>query len=164
MHTFDTTVRPAEASELDALATVWYDAWQDGHAGLLPAALQRVRTRESFRDRLHVAIDEIRVVGPVGSPKGFYMLEDDELHQLFVAADARGRGSAAALISDAEARLRERGVATAWLACAIGNDRAARFYEKCGWRRTGIVVNRTDTSAGVFEFDVWKYEKTLRHE
>jgi hypothetical protein len=30
------------------------------------------------------------------------------------------------LIADAEARLAEAGIATAWLACAIGNDRAAR--------------------------------------
>ena len=28
-------------------------------------------------------------------------------------------------------------VEVAWLACAIGNDRAARFYEKSGWRRAG---------------------------
>jgi ribosomal protein S18 acetylase RimI-like enzyme len=47
------------------------------------------------------------------------------LYQLFVSPHARGSGVAAALIADAEARLAERGVQTAWLACAIGNDRAS---------------------------------------
>jgi ribosomal protein S18 acetylase RimI-like enzyme len=39
---------------------------------------------------------------------------------------------AAALIADAEAMLAEHGVEMAWLACAVGNNRAARFYEKSG--------------------------------
>jgi len=52
-------------------------------------------------------------------------------------------------------------VTTAWLACAIGNERAARFYEKHGWRRAGIVTNAAETSQGVFMLDVWRYEKTV---
>jgi ribosomal protein S18 acetylase RimI-like enzyme len=89
------------------------------------------------------------------------MVRDDELYQLFVSADAHGSGVAAALMADAEARLAESGVATAWLACAIGNDRAARFYEKCGWHRAGIMVNHAETSGGTFPLEVWRYEKAL---
>jgi GNAT superfamily N-acetyltransferase len=73
----------------------------------------------------------------------------------------RGSGIAAALIADAEARLSEAGVATAWLACAIGNDRAARFYEKRGWRRVGIMLNQLETPNGIFSLEVWRYEKSL---
>jgi hypothetical protein len=36
-------------------------------------------------------------------------------------------------------------VKTVWLACAIGNDRAARFSEKSGWRRAVIVAYDADT-------------------
>ena len=34
-----TEVRPAERSEISALARLWYDGWQDAHAVLLPEAL-----------------------------------------------------------------------------------------------------------------------------
>lgn len=49
-----------------------------------------------------------------------------------------------------------------WLACAIGNDRAARFYEKNGWRRAGTIINEADTERGPFPLEVWRYEKPLR--
>jgi hypothetical protein len=65
------------------------------------------------------------------------------------------------LIADAEARLAANGVQTAWLACAIGNDRAARFYEKNGWRRVGTMMNQAETLAGNFPLEVWRYEKSL---
>jgi len=154
-------VRNAEEHELDQLATLWYDAWQDAHAAIVPAALTRVRTRESFRERLLAALPDIRVVGPPGTPLGFSMLKGDELYQLFVAAPARGSGVAAALIADAEVRLAAAGVRTAWLDCAIGNERAARFYEKRGWRRAGTFVSLLDTPAGVIALEVWRYEKPL---
>ena len=108
------------------------------------------------------ALADTFVIGPPGAPAGFYMLKDDELYQFYLAREARGSGIAAALIADAEARLAARGVATAWLACGIGNDRAARFYEKCGWVRARTQVNRLETPNGVFEVEVWRYEKRVR--
>ena len=65
------------------------------------------------------------------------------------------------MLADGEGRLASRGVGTAWLACAIGNDRAARFYEKHGWRRAGDVIHQLDTPDGVFRIEVWRYEKAL---
>jgi len=101
------------------------------------------------------------VIGPRGVPLGFTMLKGDEVYQLYVSRTARGSGVASALMADAEQRLAARGVSDAWLACAIGNERAARFYEKQGWRRAGTVVNVAETSEGGFNLDVWRYEKTL---
>jgi GNAT superfamily N-acetyltransferase len=154
-------VRAAEQREIDYLAKLWYDGWQDGHAHVVPAELTRLRTLESFRERLQAALPSIRVAGPPGAPFGFCIVKGDELYQLFVSAQSRGSGVAAVLIADAEARLAESGVDTAWLACAIGNERAARFYEKCGWRRVGTMVNHLETSEGPFLLEVWRYEKSL---
>jgi RimJ/RimL family protein N-acetyltransferase len=98
-------VRKAEPTEVQELARIWYDAWQDAH----------------------------------------------------------GTGIAAAPVADAEEKLAEDGVEKAWLSCAIGNERAARFYEKCGWRRTGTVTGILETADGGFPLDVWRYEKLLRH-
>lgn len=154
-------VRAAEAGEIDRLANVWYDSWQDAHAQIVPAELTRARTLASFRERLQAALADVRVIGPRGDPVGFYIVKGDELYQLFVSANARGTGIAATLIADAEDRLAATGVATAWLACAVGNERAARFYEKRGWRRSGTMVSQLKTVEGTFALEVWRYEKVL---
>ncbi len=154
-------VRFARKDEIDRLARIWFEAWQDAHAQIVPPALTRLRTLESFTRRLEAAFTSIRVVGPPGAPAGFCIVKGDELYQLFVSAEARGTGVARALIDDAEARLAESGVKRAWLACAIGNERAARFYEKCGWRRTGTMINHLRTEEGPFDLEVWRYEKSL---
>jgi ribosomal protein S18 acetylase RimI-like enzyme len=78
-----------------------------------------------------------------------------------VSAPARGTGVAAALIADAEQQLAASGVDVAWLACAVGNVRAARFYEKSGWRRARTVVSELVTPAGTIRLRVWRYEKAL---
>lgn len=154
-------VRPAVAAEIDALARLWHDAWHEAHAPLVPPELTRLRTLENFRERLQVMQADMRVAGPPGAPLGFCALKGEELNQLFVSPDARGSGAAAALIADAEARLAQRGVRTAWLACAVGNERAARFYEKSGWHRGATVVNPAETANGPFPVQVWRYEKRL---
>ena len=155
------TTRPPDPSETGALARLWYDGWQDAHAAILPPALARARTRASFAERMAAALADVRVIGPQGAPLGFVMLKGDELYQFYVASEARGAGVAAALMADAEAQLSARGVETAWLACAIGNARAARFYEKSGWHLAKTVLSRLDTVDGPFDLEIWRYEKHL---
>jgi ribosomal protein S18 acetylase RimI-like enzyme len=157
----DDGLRPAEATEIEHLAKLWYHGWQDAHARIVPAELIRFRTLESFRDRLRAALPRVRVAGPFPRPVGFWIAKGGELYQLYVSAEARGSGVAATLMADAEARLAEAGVEIAWLECAVGNERAARFYEKCGWRRAGTVVSQPDAANGV-SLEVWRYEKRLR--
>jgi GNAT superfamily N-acetyltransferase len=154
-------IRDATQAEISRLAKIWYDGWQDAHAEIVPHELKRLRTLESFNERLEGLLTSVRVTTSNGEPLGFCILKDDELYQLYVSADARGKGVAAALINDAEFRFAENGVQTAWLACAIGNDRAARFYEKSGWHRTGNMINRLETPEGEFLLEVWRYEKSL---
>jgi len=157
-----TNIRDVNSSEIGQLARIWYEGWQDAHARILPVELARLRTLQSFSERLRAALTSVRVAGPADAPVGFCMLKGAELYQLYVSSQARGSGVAAALIVDAEARLRESGVRTAWLACAIGNDRAARFYEKCGWLRTGVATEQLEVPGGTSALEVWRYAKSLQ--
>ncbi len=154
-------VRDASVSEAQQLARLWYDAWQDAHADILPAALARIRTLANFQERLLHDLAHVRATGGIDAPTGFCIAKHGELYQLFVSADARGSGAAAVLLADGERRLADAGVSTGWLACAIGNKRAARFYEKHGWSRIGVMTSHLDTPEGVFALDVWRYEKRL---
>ena len=156
------TIRKAEASDIDRLAQIWHTGWRDAHLAIVPAALAKLRTYDSFHERMSAGLDHVRVAERDGATSGFVMFKDDEVYQFYVAAEARGSEVAAALMDDAEAQLASRGVKTAWLACAIGNDRAARFYEKRGWRRAATVTYQADTSAGPFPIENWRYEKSLR--
>jgi GNAT superfamily N-acetyltransferase len=96
-----------------------------------------------------------------GTILGFHILKADEVYQFYVAPDARGTGLAARLMRDAENRLRATGVTRAWLACTVGNTRAARFYEKSGWTCIGTEAMHFETSTGPFTLDAWRYEKSL---
>ena len=155
------SIRDAAADESARLANIWHDAWHDAHADIVPPELVRFRTLESFERRLRAMIADVRVALSDGQPAGFCVAKGDELYQLFVASWARGTGVAGELVADAESRLAAQGVETAWLACAVGNDRAARFYEKCGWRRVGTMINNAETDRGVFPLETWRYEKVL---
>lgn len=155
-------VRSPDASELDHLARIWHEGWHDGHGHIAPAGLAKARTLERFRERLAAALPDTFVIGPPGAPDGFFMLRGDELYQFYVARAARGSGVADALMDAAEGELARRGVATPWLACGIGNDRAARFYEKRGWVIARGQPNRLETPEGVFEIEVWRFEKRMK--
>lgn len=155
-------IRDAEVSEIGQLARLWLDGWQDAHAHIVPAELAKVRTLPAFEQRLLAAPSGVRVAGVAGAPIAFYLLKGAELYQFYVSSNARGSGIAAILMADAEKRLLERDVPTAWLACAIGNDRAARFYEKCGWSRIGTVTDDVEIPGGTFPLRVRRYEKSLR--
>src|SRR4051794_13021160 len=115
-------IRKAERGELDALARLWLEAWLDGHGTIAPAALVKLRTVASFAERLGAALPDVFVAGPPAAPAGFFILRDDEIYQFFVARSARGSGFSASLMGAAEVELARRGVALAWLDCAVGND------------------------------------------
>jgi GNAT superfamily N-acetyltransferase len=157
-------VRAAHLDEIGKLALLWQEGWHDAHAGILPTELAELRTLTSFQERLQSNFDDVRVVGAPGEPLGLCITKANELYQLYVSRAARGTGVANALLTDAEQRIGDRGHGTAWLACAIGNDRAARFYEKSGWVRAGNMINRLQTPRGEFPLEVWRYEKVLDPE
>lgn len=155
-------LRDACVADVAGLARIWHEGWHDAHAAILPPDLRRLRTREDFAERLRTLLPQTRIAEGTAGPMGFCITRANELYQLYVASAGRGAGVGAALLADAEERMMQSGAENAWLACAIGNRPAERFYSKHGWQRTRPVVIETDTSEGPFELVVWRYEKALQ--
>lgn len=154
-------VRRAVQADLEPLTQLWIHAWHEAHDDITSPELRRLRTDESFRDRIHAFGDELRCTGAVGAPTGFCVVKGDELHQIFTSPSARGTGVAQALIADAEARVKAAGYAKIWLDASIGNDRARRFYEKCGWVLRGEEVIELYTPKGPLPTLLWVFEKAV---
>lgn len=154
-------IRSADPNELDALARLWYEVWHETHAPIMPPALTPLRTLENFSDRLAAAFPNVRVSGEPGAPLGFSLIRNNELYQLYLATEARGTGIAAALLADAEARIKSSGHTTAWLACAINNSQAERFYTKHGWILIRTERIEVETPGELFPVDIWRFEKSL---
>jgi ribosomal protein S18 acetylase RimI-like enzyme len=155
-------IRNPVPSEVEALAQLWLAGWRDAHIEIVPPELEKHRDINNLRQRMTDGLANVRVAGPEGDPLGFYMLKDDELYQFYVSSRARGTGVAPALMDDAEANLASRGLETAWLACAVGNNRAARFYEKRGWQRVRTETSRLQTPDGEIPVEIWRYEKRVQ--
>jgi len=152
-----TAPRRATPDELPDLARLWEAGWHDAHDGLVPPELVALRTSESFGERVRGLGDALRVAGAPGEPLGLCVVKGEDIDQLYVAPAARGTGLAAILLADGEARLAAAGVAVGAIACAIGNDRALRFYRKHGWDggRETIALD------GGFELEVIRLRKRL---
>ncbi|MEJ6399216.1 GNAT family N-acetyltransferase [Yoonia sp. 208BN28-4] len=154
----DSAFRPAVAADVPAIAAMWHTGWADGHAAIVPDDLIALRTYDSFETRTRAHLDDAIVNDDVTA---MAMICDDQLYQFYVSASARGTGLAKALMQEAERRMRNAGVTTAWLACSVGNDRAARFYEKAGWIHTATEDLQVETLGAPYTLQVWRYEKAL---
>jgi GNAT superfamily N-acetyltransferase len=154
-------VRAVEAADLAPLAELWIDGWHEAHDAISSPELMRLRTDQSFHDRIVAFGDEVRCTGPMGAPTGLCVVKDDQLHQIFTSPAVRGTGVAQALIADAEARVRAAGHEKIWLDAAIGNDRARRFYEKMGWFMRGEEIVDLETQNGPLPTRLWVFEKVV---
>jgi putative acetyltransferase len=133
-----TSIRPADATDMAAVADLWHEGWHDGHAGHVPDGLTAARTRQAFHDRTPSRVADTSVaVTEDGELVGFVMVAGDEVEQVFVARAARGTGLAASLLAEAERRVFAAGHDSAWLAVVAGNARARAFYAKHGWLDAG---------------------------
>ena len=149
-------------SSLPQAADLWCAGWREAHADILPPQLVRLRTPASFRQRLRDNIAGSRVAMRRDQVLGLCIVRQDELYQMYVAPEARGTGTAQHLMQDAETRILAAGHESAWLACAIDNARAARFYERAGWTDGGERVVGLDTSDGEFRLNCRIFQKHLR--
>lgn len=152
-------VVPAGQGDVAAVASLWHAGWHDGHAAIVSPALVATRTPAEFAARVQAHFHHTTVARLGGVLAGFYMLDGDEVYQFYVDGAFRGQGVAARLMGAVEAALHGR---AAWLACSVGNDRAARFYEKAGWVRTGTQVYTVETADDPIDVTIWRFEKDLR--
>lgn len=151
-------IRAATEGDISAIAQLWHMGWHQGHAAVVDADLVRLRTPQEFVSRTAAHLVACHVAVIEGAIAGFYMLKEDELYQFYVGVEHQGSGVAGALMAAAEVALAGR---LAWLACSVGNERAAAFYRKAGWEhvRTGPYV--VETSEGPREVQEWRFQKQL---
>ncbi len=155
------TLRPAAAGDAGRIAAVWFRAWRDGHLGLVPEELVRVRTEASFLPRAAERVGATTVALVDGEVAGFVTVADDEVEQVFVSREHRGSGLAGRLLAAAEERVRAGGHERAWLAVVPGNARARAFYEREGWRDEGPLDYTAETPDGPIAVPCRRYVKPL---
>lgn len=153
--------RVAGDPDLPGLARIWSDGWNDAHRHLMPPEVVAARTPESFVRRLAEGLPDVRVIEDEGGLAGFHYIRCAELYQFYVSSRVRGKGLAQKLMADAEESLRKTGVLNAWLACAIGNDRAARFYSRAGWVLAGTFDYILLLPDGPHPLRAWRFEKSF---
>ena len=154
----DLTVRRATAADTRAIATIRVTSWRAAYDGLMPTALLdrldigfEAHRRAQHWPRYHadpraaefLALRGTRAVGwaSVGACR-----DDDpgagvrgELFALYALPSHWSTGVGHALMIAAEEQLRSSGFRTASLWVLDGNDRAAAFYERHGWREDGTI-------------------------
>ena len=118
------------------------------------------RRLEDFRERVPSRVAQTTVATVASRVVGFVTVHDDEVEQLYVAADARGGGAAAALMQHAERLIAAR-FDVAWLAVVAGNARARRFYERSGWSDARGFDYAAQIPGGTMLVPSRRYEKRL---
>ena len=157
-----TSIRPAVDADMAAVADLWHEGWHDGHGGHVPEGLTAARTLAAFHERTPSRVADTAVATAAdGSLLGFVMVVDDEVEQVFVARSARGTGLAEDLLTEAERRVAGSGHPTAWLAVVVGNARARRFYERCGWTDTGDLPYEVAAGGQTFVSPCRRYVKDV---
>jgi GNAT superfamily N-acetyltransferase len=75
------------------------------------------------------------------------------LYSMWVAPEARGRGTGAALVGAVVEWTAANGARTLRTAVTLGNDAAARLYERAGFRDTGVrePLGHSDAQVAVLE-------------
>lgn len=142
-------------------AEVWHAGWHEAHAPIVPSDLTEQRTLDSFVERLRKYAPTTRIAVRDNQVLGLCVVLNDEINQMYVSPHARGTDLAAGLIRDGEQRIQAGGHMTAWLACAVGNNRAARFYQKHGWTNTRTQTLRFETQDESYPLEIWRFEKPV---
>lgn len=155
------TVRAAARDDAYDIARVRVETWRAAYAGLLPDAVLDGLDADAEGRRRHalwaeytadprntqlVAEVDGEVVGfaATGPCRDDPPLPDGHLYAIYVLPSHWSTGAGHALLVAAEAALRSAGWTSAHLWVLDGNERAASFYERHGWREDG--ATQVDTS------------------
>ncbi len=131
-------IRDASSPDVEAVARLWYEGWHDAHGGLFEADFVAARTVEHFRQRTERPFDRVLVACDGERIAGFAALAGREVDQLYVDRAVRGGGVGTRLLAAGEAVLRSAGVEVVLIQCLVGNEPAAAFYRRRGYRDAGI--------------------------
>jgi len=149
------TIRVTTRDDTRAIATVRIETWREAYAGLVAQdVLDRMDVdREALRraelwDDYHGDPRGAEVLAEVDGELAGWALsgpsidadlpDDGQVYAIYALPPFWSAGVGHALMIDAEARLRAAGFTRAHLWVLEGNDRAAFFYERHGWREDGI--------------------------
>ncbi len=160
MSIHDVNIRKAEKTDIPALARVWNDSWHAGHGHIDPVAA-KFRDLAYFEERIVSGLARMIVAEEDGKIVGFSGWEGDGIAQVFIAPSHFGTNVAPRLLATVEAILKAEGYQRIWLHCAVGNDRARRFYEKNGWRVARVFDDEVGTREGPRPMRAWHMEKTV---
>lgn len=141
-------VRPGVPADAQRIAEVHVQSWQAAYRGLLPdayldhlCAKRRVATWERLLhdSQLVIFVAEVDDPGVIGFASLSPCRDADaspntaELSSLYLAPLFWGRGAGAALIREVIGSARSQRLHHLTLWVLASNDRARRFYEKCGF-------------------------------
>lgn len=138
-------VRSLDAEDWQALRAIRLRALADA-PDAFGSTLEREASRpdEAWRDwagrRDRVVVLAERDGAAVGIASGGPAPTEERvagLYAMWVEPSARGSGVAERLVDTVEAWAREAGYREIGLGVTVGNDRAARLYERLGYRDTG---------------------------
>jgi len=139
------TVKRLETEEeKKAKAYVHWKAWQETYAGLVEQRYLDTLTLEKceglalrFEDSALIARDGQRTVGFIsyGPYRGGELSHAAEVYAIYILAEYYGQGVGYRLMQAALAELKGYPQIAVWV--LRGNERAIRFYVRCGFRFDG---------------------------
>ncbi|MFV1849735.1 MAG: GNAT family N-acetyltransferase [Porticoccaceae bacterium] len=169
----DLTIRPAFNSDGDGIADLIegvfaeYDGCVFDRAGEFPELDAIVDDFKAADGRIWVATDaEGHILGCFGI-KYDLTINEAELHKVYLHRDTRGRGIAQRMMAKALAWLGQThgDCKTVMLWTDTRFEAGHRFYEKCGFARTGesrILDDLSQSSEYQFRMDFAAYQKALQ--
>lgn len=147
-------LRPTTPDDAESVSTLRVAGWRTAYRGLVPKAVlddldpvtEAVNRREHWADR-HAHPHDLDLVAEVdGAVVGWAVAgaasdperaAEGELFGLYALPSHWSTGVGHLLLNAAEEHLRSCGYAAAHLWVLEGNERAAEFYERHGWREDG---------------------------
>lgn len=167
-------IRPATLEDAKQIAVVYVKSWQAAYRGLLPdnfldnlSVKQRTAYWQSvLSDRtkaLPIYEEDSHIVGFVDC--GHCRDEEidqnrvGEIYASYLLPDAWGKGYGAALFNEALTILRQQNYEIVSLWVLGGNQRAIRFYQRCGLRPDG--VTRVETQPAGIELHEVHYTRNI---
>lgn len=144
----DFTIRPATETDASSIGTVHYKAWMETYTGLLPDSFLATRSPEKsaamFRSNQCRDTVVAEVKGKVVGFCGWGAFRDNcqsgvgEIYGIYLLNDYQRMHLGQRMMEYAIARLKASDYEQVGLWVLSGNIGAIRFYEKQGFRHSGI--------------------------